>query len=514
MLRAHRLLQSYEEERVCTLQLAQFAERIQCWEETSSFRFSSDGGDNEVLIPLIGVRKALSVRILNSFLDAQQSAYCIWVHDAEADKEFFSPVRYFRDFHDLRSATMRLSPVVVQVEFPKEPFTLFGSPVRQETVREREAKCRVLERFLRSLCSLIYREPLNPEVAEIAVHVQSFLGYESTGHANPAPSMSTEMEAREDEPILTRTALKRSLQMYTYRLFLSDGLSAALRSFIDSVRDNCPQLDEIEELEAQGRSVLKVRAMKDLEYIQSFLDFIQGLIMDGCADDFRSIASRQEYASVFSGARRDEIAFDMLVREAVREQVEIEVYVPLRGVASRWLVRGWRHEDMEVQFKIKELRKRQRPLLLSQAPCDRQSPDCWSTVSKILSERVGGSTLPCVKLRAIVAAAREINRLFASDHTNQISDYEDETRRIEILRLGADDFLPIFIYCVVQAEIERPCALCVLLRTLCDPVNRMGEIGYYLASFEATIAHIQEVDLSSAEDSEDTTSFLSVPLNG
>ena len=25
---------------------------------------------------------------------------------------------------------------------------------------------------------------------------------------------------------------------------------------------------------------------------------------------------------------------------------------------------------------------------------------------------------------------------------------------------GADDFLPIFIFCVVKAEIERPCALC------------------------------------------------------
>jgi hypothetical protein len=28
--------------------------------------------------------------------------------------------------------------------------------------------------------------------------------------------------------------------------------------------------------------------------------------------------------------------------------------------------------------------------------------------------------------------------------------------------LGADDFLPIFIYSVVRAEMERPCALCKL----------------------------------------------------
>ena len=62
--------------------------------------------------------------------------------------------------------------------------------------------------------------------------------------------------------------------------------------------------------------------------------------------------------------------------------------------------------------------------------------------------------------------------------------------------LGADDFLPIFIYCVIQADMERPCALCVLLRTLCEPTNRIGEIGYYLASFEAALTHIQEINLS------------------
>jgi hypothetical protein len=76
--------------------------------------------------------------------------------------------------------------------------------------------------------------------------------------------------------------------------------------------------------------------------------------------------------------------------------------------------------------------------------------------------------------------------------------------------LGADDFLPIFIYCVVQADMERPCALCVLLRTLCDRMNRIGEVGYYLASFEAAITHIQELDLS--QNLKEMQSFLPVPL--
>ena len=49
-----------------------------------------------------------------------------------------------------------------------------------------------------------------------------------------------------------------------------------------------------------------------------------------------------------------------------------------------------------------------------------------------------------------------------------------------------------------------------LLRTLCDPVNRRGEIGYYLASFEAAISHIREMDLTETRD--EMFSFLSIPL--
>jgi hypothetical protein len=115
----------------------------------------------------------------------------------------------------------------------------------------------------------------------------------------------------------------------------------------------------------------------------------------------------------------------------------------------------------------------------------------------ILKRGVGMSTLPCVKLRAIVDAAREISHLYQHEHGEDL--------------VGADDFLPIFIFCVIRADMERPCALCVLLRTLCDRINRIGEIGYFLASFEAAIAHIQEIDLT--EDQDEMLSFLSVPLS-
>jgi hypothetical protein len=92
-----------------------------------------------------------------------------------------------------------------------------------------------------------------------------------------------------------------------------------------------------------------------------------------------------------------------------------------------------------------ELRKR--PQHLFRIPEKNISPSDWQSVAQILKDGVEMSTLPCVKLHAIVEAAREISLLHEREHGQDVI-------------LGADDFLPIFIFSVVRADMERPCALC------------------------------------------------------
>ena len=267
--------------------------------------------------------------------------------------------------------------------------------------------------------------------------------------------------------------------------------------------------------------------MQDLTRIQAFLDQLQDMILEGCMEDFESIAERRDFAPIrtfLDGKRKGEAYWDRLVREAVREQIEIEVYVPLRSVVSRLLVNGWRHEDMEVHFKMqvssmhthavyfvvsfadsdsawhvaKELRKR--PQGTFRIPVDKFSPSNWQSVATILKHGVGMSTLPCVKLRAIVDAAREISRLYNEEHGNSgrklkndfeksVENREEEKEMQERQRqrqqeevgeehLGADDFLPIFIFCVVRADMERPCALC-----------KLSDTTWFGKPFEATKSH-------------------------
>jgi hypothetical protein len=321
--------------------------------------------DPDIFIPLMGVRKALCARILNTFIDETRIAYTIWVFDVESGREWYAPIRYLKDFQDLRAATVPLSPAVAQFPFPKvSTFAVFSSlRESQESDSVRFGKVRQLEHFLRALCAMVFCAKLHPDVAELAIHVQSFLGCESAGlfrdnevEEKEGRELLRELEApgHDDHQLHIRRLLKRSIQRYTHRLFLLGTMRAIADQYVDAARARGPKLEDIETLEAKGRSELKKRAMQEMERIQAFLDQLQDLILEGCMCDFKSIAERRDFYAIriFLDGKNGEAYWDRLCREAVREQIEIEVYVPLRSVVSRLLVNGWRHEDMEVQFKM------------------------------------------------------------------------------------------------------------------------------------------------------------------
>ena len=434
-----------------------------------------------IYIPLMGVRKALSTRILNTFVEDTRIAYTIWVYDVETGQEWYAPIRYLSDFEDLRTATMSLSDDVATFPFPRTSrhgWNIFGSPKEcNESAQTRNTKCSLLEQFLRSLVAMIYNRKLHGNMAEIAIHVQSFLGCD----IERPPATILQQPGHDKNQLRVRLLLKRSIQRYTYRLFLLGTMRSIVDQFVSTTRGSAPKITDMESLEAQGRAALKSRAEEDIKRIQSFLDQLQNLIIDGCLEDFESISERREYHAIRMFFHKDESYWDRLVREAVREQLEIEVYVPLRTLVSRLLVNGWRHEDLEVHFKMQELRKR--PQGMFRIPSEKTSPSHWQSVAEILKTGVGMATLPCSKLRFIVDAAREITRLH--DEERQIrspgSAKLDADDRDKIL--GADDFLPIFIFCVVRAEMERPSALCKCSHYIYDFISFVSALFLILFSF-------------------------------
>jgi hypothetical protein len=124
--------------------------------------------------------------------------------------------------------------------------------------------------------------------------------------------------------------------------------------FITTFKENSLSSSEWKELEKKSRTAQKDHTLTQLEKVQNFLDHVQDLILEGCVDELLSIAERRDFIalrSIMDG--KTGITYkDAIFREAVREQIEIEMYVPLRSFTSRHIVNAWRHDDMEMQFKM------------------------------------------------------------------------------------------------------------------------------------------------------------------
>ena len=444
-------------------------------------------------IPLSGIRKSLCVRIVNSFTAGNRTAYTIWVYDIELGKEWYAPVRYYSDFKDLRTETSLLSTTITHIPFPTDGWKfLGGGSEANESGSAKENRCRQLEIFLRTLCGIMYTGNIHSRMQEVAVHLQSFLGCDTrlddSDHNNIVldkhvvintskfiRKMKDKSKLKNNQDVGLLLMLKRSFQRYVYRIFLLPILDQVVSQFIDGMKSRLPTASQMNTMKKKNRLLLKENAQSDLDRVKDFLDQMHDLIMDGIIDDFNAICKREEFSPLadFFEASNGTLK-SAFMTDCVREQVEIEIYLPLRSSVSKYLVHGWRNDDLEMQFKMQELRKR--PQSYFKIKPNHESPSDWSSVAKILNMGVGLSTLPCEKLQAIVDASKEIGRLYDDEHngTNELSDGDknhlnngsnhskntnSQVTRLE-KSLSADDFLPIFIFCVVRAELERPCAMC------------------------------------------------------
>ena len=59
---------------------------------------------------------------------------------------------------------------------------------------------------------------------------------------------------------------------------------------------------------------------------------------------------------------------------------------------------------------------------------------------------------------------------------------------------GADDFVPLLIWCVVQANVPNLCTNCEFIRAFHDPEMLKAMSGYYLTSLCSAIAFIAKLE--------------------
>ena len=195
------------------------------------------------------------------------------------------------------------------------------------------------------------------------------------------------------------------------------------------------------------------------------------------------VEREKEHKEVAQQCSEDEMFIQ--IRSAVRKQVEIEVVVPcsvrLRIILKRSL------SSSEAALRSNILKITHQPQSFFGIPVGQISPSGWEAVV-VLMRDIRARTLPHDRLEALLLTAKEIPVHFLREHSSSVEDN---------VTLGADDFLPIFIYIIARAQIPDMLALSEELQALCDPDKRMSETGYYLATLEASLQHIIEADITS-----------------
>lgn len=104
---------------------------------------------------------------------------------------------------------------------------------------------------------------------------------------------------------------------------------------------------------------------------------------------------------------------------------------------------------------------------------ERIRPNLCTYFSHYSIGRLRAPSPPRAQLDALVAVAHAIPALYRAEHP------ADESRQ-----LGADDFLPIFIYVLVNSGVEGVASLSLVLETLCDPKKMIGEAGRSIGEAE------------------------------
>mmetsp|Transcript_2588 Transcript_2588/g.4712 ORF Transcript_2588/g.4712 Transcript_2588/m.4712 type:complete len:1040 (+) Transcript_2588:154-3273(+) len=79
---------------------------------------------------------------------------------------------------------------------------------------------------------------------------------------------------------------------------------------------------------------------------------------------------------------------------------------------------------------------------------------------------------------------------FSEDKSFDSSESQNSAKPVAV---GADDFLPMFTYVLVQAELPQLLLVKELMITLVDNEEMYGECGYYMATLEAATEHIVQM---------------------
>jgi hypothetical protein len=401
------------------------------------------------------------------------------------------------------------------VDFPQKHL----AAVTDKSVLIQE-RLNVLQRFLRRIAGIITLNSHHPSTIKLQLVLQRFLNVEENLDM---------IILRESDPA---THLVKTVEVFMHNVLHMTFMDRALQGFIENYMGN--PIDDIHRRWSEEEACKVAEEQK--EFLDRLQNFLFEALFDDCVDIITSVIQEsgahtipnkvselidqmtattsshsQSRAAQHRSSKRahstasddgsglslvnphshesetiDELInlssdeFRCVIRDAVRRQVETEIYLATIGRID--FIMQQVYEAADRQFYERTCKLCHQPQSYFDIYVDHISPSSWQA-SIAAFKAITQKTLPCDKINALLEMSRGIFQLYRAEHPDVSQP------------LSADDLLPIFIYIMVQAQLPSMISLLNTLQYLCAEDKRMSEAGYYLATLQASVTHILEADL-------------------
>ena len=189
-----------------------------------------------------------------------------------------------------------------------------------------------------------------------------------------------------------------------------------------------------------------------------------------------------------------------LVKKVISNAVERATCVPVYGILFYYATKiGKTSEfDTKIESNIELLKSRFSPGEIPQSVFGiaHESPSGWQLAVDRLSS-IKESQMPTQMLVDMLSTVHAIHSLYYYEAMQGSPKNRDPDP------LGADDFLPIFVYVIVQADLACPQTTFEIISRLANRDRLEGLFKYFLTVFESALWYLANHDFSDAGVNED-----------
>ena len=349
-----------------------------------------------------------------------------------------------------------------------------------------------LQKFLTELNRLLTINSLHPSTLRLQLALQYFL--EISEHWYSIIGLEK----------LSNNIIRNNLQCYIHSILLIKSMNKVIDIFIDNFYEDSIQ---------DSNRVWTIKSSHEILFsVRDYINNLQNVIYDGIYLDCYELIkqfhiqnnTKLNSINVWSQLKQNTMKFNdkneiekeemknneneillrltedelrLITRIAIRKHIELLLYIPTMTRMNNILQITLEKTENILQKKILILKSHKQQFF--GIHLNHISMSNWDDIITKFNH-IPLKSIPYDRIEMLLNISKDIPILFQKEHPDMLTP------------LGADEFLPIFIYILIQSNLTNILLMNLELQNFIDNELKFGEIGYYLATFEASIQHIYD----------------------